>query len=108
MLKNIKEKIFYHFFFLNLGVSVAVKGFPGGASGKEPACQTQKTLQTRVQSLGQEDPLEKGMAIHSLFLPGEVHGQRSMAGYSPCGQKESDMTEQLTHTHTLSKSLTLE
>ena len=68
MLKNIKEKIFYHFFFLNLGVSVAVKGFPGGASGKEPACQTQKTLQTRVQSLGQEDPLEKGMAIHSSIL----------------------------------------
>ena len=64
--------------------------------------------ETWVQSLGQEDPLEKGMAIHSLFLPGEVHGQRSMAGYSPCGQKESDMTEQLTHTHTLSKSLTLE
>ena len=28
------------------------------------------------------------------FLPGELHGQRSLAGYSPC--KESDMTEQLT------------
>ena len=30
-----------------------------------------------------------------LFLPGELHEQRSLAGYSPCGHKESDMTEQL-------------
>ena len=35
-----------------------------------------------VQSLGQEDSLEKGIAIHSIFLPGEFHGQRSLAGYS--------------------------
>ena len=34
--------------------------------------------ETRVQSLGQEDPLEKGMATNSrIFLPGESHGQRS-------------------------------
>ena len=30
-----------------------------------------------------------------VFLPGEAHGQRSLAGYSPKGWKESDMTEQL-------------
>ena len=28
-----------------------------------------------------------------VFLPGESHGQRSLAGYSPQGLKESDMTE---------------
>ena len=33
-----------------------------------------------------------------LFLPGESHGQRSLAGYSPWGHKESDTTEQL-HFH---------
>ena len=33
-----------------------------------------------------------------VFLPGEFHGQRSLTGYSPWGHKESDMTEQLTHT----------
>ena len=39
--------------------------------------------------------------IHSpVFLPGESHGQRSLAGYSPWGHKESDMTEWLS-THTL-------
>ena len=38
-------------------------GFPGGASGKEPACQCR-----RHPSLGGEDPLEKGMATHSSTL----------------------------------------
>ena len=32
-----------------------------------------------------------------VFLPGEFHGQRSLVGYSPCGRKELDMTEGLTH-----------
>ena len=42
-----------------------------------------KDLQeTRLQSLGQEDPLEKGKAAHCSFLPGKAHGQRSLAGYS--------------------------
>ena len=40
-----------------------------------------------------EDPLEKGMATHSVVLPGEDHGQRSLMGYSPRGCTESDMTE---------------
>ena len=30
-----------------------------------------------------------------VFLPGEAHGQRNLAGYSPWGHKESDTTEQL-------------
>jgi len=35
------------------------------------------------QSLGQEDLLEKGKAIHSSILAGEFHGQRGLVGYSP-------------------------
>ena len=36
-----------------------------------------------------------------VFLPGESHGHRSLAGYSPWGCKESDMTEvTYSHTHT--------
>ena len=61
--------------------------------------QTVKNLpemqETQVQSLGQEEPLEKGMATTPVFSPGEFHGQRSLVGYSPC--KELDTTEQLTH-----------
>ena len=43
--------------------------------------------ETQVRSLGQEDPLEKEMATHSSILAGESHGQRSLAGYSPFGQR---------------------
>ena len=43
--------------------------------------------------------LEKGMAA-PVFLPGEFHGQRSLAAYSPWSRKELNTTEQLTHTHT--------
>ena len=47
-------------------------------------------LETLVQSLGWEDPLEKGKTTHSNILSGEFHGL-----YSPCGHKELDTTEQL-------------
>ena len=56
--------------------------------------------ETQVRSLGWEDPLEKEMATYSSILAwrimgGESHGHRSLVGYSPCGRKESDTTEQL-------------
>ena len=41
-------------------------GFPGGASGEEPACQ--EMLEMWVRSLGLEDPLEDSMAIPSSIL----------------------------------------
>ena len=53
------------------------------------------TRETQVQSLGQEDPLGKGMTTTPVFLPGESHRQKSLVGYSPWDCK--DMTEQLTH-----------
>ena len=55
--------------------------------------------ETRLQSLGQEDTLEKGMATHSRFLPGESHGQRSPGGCTLWSCKELDTNEQLKHTH---------
>ena len=48
--------------------------------------------------MSREDPLEKGMATHSVFLTGEFHGQRKLGAYSPGGRKELGMTEQLTLT----------
>ena len=44
-------------------------------------------------TLGGEDPLEEGTATHSSLLAWRSHGQRSLAGHSPQGHKESDMTE---------------
>ena len=48
--------------------------------------------ETWVQSLGWEDPLEKEMATHSVFLLRKSHGQWSLVVYSPWGH-ESDTTE---------------
>ena len=48
--------------------------------------------ETQVLSLGQEDPMEK-VATHSVFWPGEFHGQKSLAGHSLLGLKELDKTE---------------
>ena len=53
----------------------------------------QKTQETWVRSLGQEDPLEEEMADTPVFLPGKSHGQRSLEGYIPWDHKESDTTE---------------
>ena len=64
-------------------------GFLGGSDGKEYTCM----WETWVLSLGWEDPLEEGMAIHSSILAGELHGQRSLENYSPWGPKKSDTTE---------------
>ena len=47
-------------------------------------------LETWVQSLGWEGPLEEGMTTHSSILVGEFHGQRTLSGYSPWGHKEFD------------------
>ena len=48
-------------------------------------------LETTVQSLGQEDPLEKEMVTHSSVLAWEIPWtERSLAGCSPCSRKESD------------------
>ena len=44
---------------------------------------------------GGEDPLEEEMAPPPVFLPGRSPGQRSLAGCSSLGCKESDMTERL-------------
>ena len=58
--------------------------------------------ETRVRSLGREDPLEKRKwQLTPVLLPGESHGQRSLVGYSPRGGKESDTTEQLHFTKTV-------
>ena len=44
-------------------------------------------------------PGRRKWLLTPVFLPGEFHGQRSLAGYSPWGREESDTTEQLTLSH---------
>ena len=51
--------------------------------------------ETQVQSLDQEDPLEKQMATHSIILAWRIAWQMTVAGYGPLGGKGSDTTKQL-------------
>ena len=52
--------------------------------------------ETQDPSLGQEDPLEKGMATHSSFLAWRIPRKEEPGGLQSTGHKESDMTELLT------------
>ena len=45
-----------------------IMGFPWWLSGKESACNAGKPQETQVQYLGQEDPLEEGMATYSCLV----------------------------------------
>ena len=63
---------------------------------------TQKTRETWVHSLGQEEPLEEEMATHFYTLAWKIPWtERSLVGYSPWGRKELDTTERLSR-HTWS------
>ena len=57
--------------------------------------------QTWVRFLSQEDPLEKGMAIHSSILAWRISWTEETSGLHSVGCKESDTTEQLTLTLTM-------
>ena len=53
-----------------------------------------------------EIPWSRKWQSTSVFLPGKLHGQRSLVGYSPWGHKELTLTERLnTHTYTIWESL---
>ena len=68
-------------------------GFPGGSVVKNPAAM-QEPQETRVQSrVGKIPWRREWLPTPAFSLPGESHGQRSLAGYSPWGHKELDMTK---------------
>ena len=59
-------------------------GFPGGSDGKESACKAGDPglipESGRISGEGDGYPTP-------VFLPGELHGQRILAGYSPWGRR---------------------
>ena len=95
-------------------------GFPGGSDGKERACNIgdpgsilgsgrspgerngyslqYSCLENSIKNNecsnmdGPRDYHTKSVS-QTVFLPGELHGQRSRVGYSPWSHKESDMTK---------------
>ena len=66
-------------------------------SGKEAACQCRRY---RFYFWVRKIAWRREWKPTLVFLPEKFHGQRSLAGYSPQGHNESDVTERLnTHTH---------
>ena len=61
-----------------------LKGFPSGASGKEPTCQCRRHKRHGFNSCVGKIPWRKAWQSTPVFLAGESHGQRSLV---------SDMTE---------------
>ena len=61
--------------------------FPRGSDAKESICNA---METQFQSLGQEDPVEKGMITTPVFLPGEFNVQRILLGYIVHGVAKSE------------------
>ena len=65
-------------------------GFPGGASGKESACQCRRL---GFDPWFRKIPWRRAWQPTPVFLPGESHGQRSLVGYNPWSCTELDMTK---------------
>ena len=88
-------------------------GFPGGASGKEPSCQSRRHKRCRFDPWAGKIPWRKAWQLQysclenstdrgawqwhptPVLLPGKSHGWRSLVGCRPWGRKESDTTERL-------------
>ena len=66
----------FHFTFPSLG-------FPGGASGKESACQCRRQKRRGFNPWVSKIPWRRAWQPTPVFLPGESHGQRSLVGYNP-------------------------
>ena len=68
-------------------------GCPGGSSGKEPASQYRRHKSRGFSPWVRKIPWRRAWQPTPVFLSGKSHGERSLAGYSPWGHKESDTIE---------------
>ena len=71
--------------------------FPGGTSGKEPTCQCRRHKRQGFTLWVGKIPWRRAWQPTPVFLPGESHGQRSLAGCSPQSHIQSDRTEATYH-----------
>ena len=83
-------------------------GFPGGTRGKESTCQCRRHKVCGFNLWFGKIPWRRAWQATSVFLPGESHGQRSLAGCSPWGRKESDTTEHLSTVRPIPASVSRE
>ena len=68
-------------------------GFPDDARGKEHICPCRRHKKHWFNQWVGKIPWRRAWQLTPVFLFGEAHGQRSLAGYSPRGHKELDAAE---------------
>ena len=61
------------------------------SSGKESACQGRRHNSCNFDPWVRKIPWTRKWQLTPIFLSGNFHGHRSLAGYSPWGHKELDM-----------------
>ena len=76
----------------------SIDGLPRWLCGKEAACQSRRHRRRELDSGVGKIPGRRKWQPTPIFLPGELHGQRSLVGCRPWIHKESDTTERLIHT----------
>ena len=77
---------------------IYLSGFPGGARGKETACQSRRPKRHRFDLWGRKITWRRKWQPTPVFFPRESQGQRSLMQYSPQGRKEQD-TNEMTSLH---------
>ena len=80
-----------------LGVNQEARDFPGGTSGKEPACQCKRCKILWFHCWVGKIPWRRAQQPTPVFLPGESHGRKSLMDYSPLGRRELDTLEATWH-----------
>ena len=81
--------------YLITGKSRSVWDFPGGASGKESACQCRRHKRHGFDPSIRKILWRREWQPTPVVLPGKFHGQKGIKGYRPWDHKELDVTEQL-------------
>ena len=91
-----------NFFFINH--NMIIKGFPGDADGEESTCNAGNL--GSIPGLGRSPGEGNGSPFQYSCLENPMEGEEP-GSLQSTGRKESDITEQLTHTHTHTPSQVL-
>ena len=75
------------------------EGFPGGPSGKEPACQCRRRRRRGFDPWVGKVSWRRARQPSPVFLPGEPHGQRSLVGLQLTGSQRVGQNLPTEHTH---------
>ena len=101
------QAIAFNFKLIKLNKNKNLIGFPGGDSDKEPASQYRRHKKCGFNPWVGTIPWNGKWQPTPVLLPTESHGQKSLTGYSPWGQKELDRTENAQSTAQLDSSYML-